>query len=205
VATEKKDLFQMLDCMTGEVRSLLDNQDYLAPLQRVKRIWQGWNIKPLRASARRMIEILIQTGGNEEKIEKLEKDSSEGVITEIESVYLAEELIITKLEEYSREEEAKAAHKKMVGTFDQVKGSMKDARKQVQDQQENMSQKEQRMTRAAMGFAGNLLNNNKITCEDTVLTTEITFSKKQLNTLGMLLSFAESMEKKQEEKEKARQ
>lgn len=201
VCKGKEMIRTMLQVRRGEQRALLDNQDYLACLTKIDRTHQGWSANPKQASARRQVEVMIQNGEPEEEITKVEESLNSGELLEIQSVLMTDELMIRRKVEYATEEEAREAHKQMVGGIASAKDSMSDARKEVRKHETELTPKQQRMARTAMGFAGNILNNNNITIEDKVVTTDIIFDKKQLNTLNMLLSFAKAMEEKEERAE----
>jgi ElaB/YqjD/DUF883 family membrane-anchored ribosome-binding protein len=198
-------LAEMMACANGAELSVMDNQHYVASLQSIEPGHQGWQLEPKSAAAKRKATILSQSGAEEDKIAAMETKAETGIISEIQSVLLTEEILVRKKSEYFERAEAEKAHKEMVGTMSSVKSSMKDARKEINKQEAELSEQERKMAKRAMGFAGNLLNNNTITLEKNTVITDIVFSKKQLGTLTMLLDFAEAMEKQQKNEENNKQ
>lgn len=203
VVLDKENIGLMLDCASGKSRSVIDNQDYVAALSRVDKTHQGWNVEPKRAAKLRTIDTLTQTGEDEERLLELEETVREGLVTEVQSVLMNEEMVVRKVAEYTTEEEAEEAYKQMQQGFSTAKESISSARKSVREEQDKLSPQEQRIARNAMGFANNLINSNKITRDETLVVTDVIFGKKQLATLSMLLDFAKMMEEKERAKEEA--
>jgi len=196
-------LRDMVSCYKGNLPSLLDNQDYVAIFARVDRRHQGWTASPEHAAKKAMINQLVSKGATDERIVQLESEIEKGQVFSIQSMYLTEEIVMRSAKEYTTVEEAEQEHKKLTAQFDTVSDTMKEARKSVNNESDNMSAQEQRVARAAVGFAGNLLNSNHIEIQDNMVITDTIFGKKQLKTLTMLLNFAEKMEEQEREKEDA--
>jgi hypothetical protein len=154
------------------------------------------------------LERMRENKEKEEVIKNKEEKLETEVICNIQNVNVTESLVISQSSLFQDDDQAKSYYTKVTGDFDNAAKKLKGERKNIDAEIEKSGQKlntrEKRMVNMALGFAGNLLESQQTTIKDTLVTTTITFGKKQLNTLNMLMTFAKAMEEKEKKKDKAK-
>lgn len=197
-------LKEMTKSGMGQQGSLVDNQEYVACFDYLVDRGQTWKVEPVRLRKKLEIEKMRKDGATDEKIlaaqDKLEKE----VVYDMVNITVSDEVKMQSLKLYPNEDIAKEEYRKISGELKKAGESLKGARKEIakETKDKELTEQEQRMVRTAMGFAGNILNNNETIIEGNLVKTTITFGKKQLKTLGMLMNFAKMMEEKEAKKEK---
>ena len=209
VAESFETLEAMVNAGMGLGSRMLDNQDYVIAFDYLPEEGQVLQVVPNMVVQRFQLERMREGKEEEEVIQKKEEKLEHEVICNIQNINVTDSLIISQSSLFQDEEQAKTYYTKVAGEFDsaakELKGERKNIDTEIEKSGKKLNKREKRMVNMALGFAGNLLESQQTTIKDTLVTTTITFGKKQLNTLNMLITFAKAMEEKEKKQEKAKE
>lgn len=207
VCSDYETLKSMIKSGLGTASNMFDNQEYINVVNFLSNRGQAWKVEPKRYLEQKSLDKLREsTPDNEEKIAQREEAMAKAEVFKISNMVLTEDVTMQSISVYNDSDAAEAYYKTINSTFKEASKGLKDTRNNISQEIEKsgqqLSQKEERMVKAAMGFAGNLLESQQTILEDSVVTTSIVFGKKRQKTLSMLMTFAKMMEDKEEAKEK---
>ena len=203
VADKPQTILSMVAAGEGGGMRMIDNQEYSTFLGYSGELGQVWNVEARRAEKHLALERLQESGAEEEKIEGLEEEVAQAEIYDVQNFFVTDIIVARSSKVYADEEVAKEKYAQQSGSLRKAAAELKREGKNAipEEEAEKLSGRERKMVKKALGFAGNLLESQETTIDGTVVTTTITFGKKQLRTLGQLMAFSKMMEKKDREKE----
>lgn len=201
VAENMELLESMIKTGRGVELGLLDDTGYADLFPYVSNLGLSWCVNPAKESLKEKIELFSAEEGKEEIIEKLKERMENGPIYDIENIDLGEDVVLSKISIYSDKELAEKAAGKLAGELDKAKGKIEEAGEKIEGK--DLSKREQKLVKRAMGFAGDLLGSQETTVEGNVVTTKFYMGKQQLNTLNSIIKMAEIFKKKHEKKAQA--
>lgn len=203
VADKPETVLSMVSAGEGGGMRMIDNQKYSAFLGYVKEFGHVWNVEAPQVEKELTLEQLRDSAAEEEKLRKMEDELVRTEIYEMQNFFITDIIVMSDSKVYADEEVAQKKYREQSGSLRKAASELKREGKESipEEEMEKLNERERRMVNKALGFAGNLLESQETTIDGTVVTTTITFGKKQLRTLGQLMAFAKMMEEKEEKKE----